>query len=61
MGEPKRPRGRPKTGRIQYKKLTLDLKPEEFEFLNYLAEKHKKTRRKIIFEALEHFENMTKK
>lgn len=60
MQEKKRPRGRP-AGRTERKNLTLDLRIEDFNYLNEIAEANKTTRRQAIFDGLKLLEKKIKK
>lgn len=52
MDNPKRPRGRPATGRKERKNITLDLTLADYEYLTKMSKLNQSTRRKTIFDAL---------
>ena len=56
---PKRPRGRPK-GRTERRNITLDLRIEDFNYLNKIAEANQTTRRQAIFDGLKLLEKKIK-
>ena len=52
MDEPKRPRGRPATGRREYKKLNLRLTPEQYNFIDKVAKQLNKPKAQLFIDAL---------
>ncbi|WP_449461381.1 hypothetical protein [Streptococcus suis] len=59
MQETKRSRGRPK-GRTERRNITLDLRIEDFNYLNKIAEANQTTRRQAIFDGLKLLEKKIK-
>lgn len=52
MEDIKRSRGRPKTGRKEYKKLNLRLTPEQYEFIDQIAKKENKPKATLFIDSL---------